>query len=378
MKKSIYIALLSFTSLLYIACNSTNKEADTQNTSSEEEFFVASKRQFDYANMRLGSLETHNFTAKVQAHGKTQVPPSDRASLMAYAGAYIKAVHKQRGEEVKKGEAIVSIENPKFIELQKDFIAKHKALSALDLEMKRQTALYEEKISSKKSFEQTEVAYQNSLIELQSLEKELQVYGFSKQQVLAGNLSTVASLRAPISGVIEKLDVHLGQYISSEEEVAIILDVSRVHLDLDIFEKDWPSLEIGQEVKFNLASYEGKTHSAEIEFIGKSIDLVKRTVPVQAKITSDVEAILPGVFVEASIDLSENQAMALAETSFVNYEGDFYILKLESEDDENYYFSPLKIDILQENATHKSIKNPELYKDVKFLTNGAFMVADFD
>src|SRR5699024_2002325 len=106
--------------------------------------------------MQVSSPIVHEFNTGISVHGKTQVPPTDRASLMTYTGGYIESIYKQRGETVKKGEVIATIENPKFIELQKQYIEVSKEFSVLTTELERQTALYEEKISAKKIFERTQ------------------------------------------------------------------------------------------------------------------------------------------------------------------------------------------------------------------------------
>lgn len=297
---------------------------------------------------------------------------------MAYAGGYIKSIQKQRGEYVQKGQVIASIENPMFIDLQKQYIETSKEVSVLKSELDRQTALFDEQISAKKTYERTKADYENHVVQLKSFEKELQLYGFSAQEVAKGNLGSVSYLKSPIHGVIEELNIHLGQYIGSEDKIATIIDTKNIHLELDIFEKDWYPLKEGQQVSFKFSDYDKDWHKAELEFIGKSVDATRRTVPVQAKVIDTIDNLVPGIFIDAEIRTDSKSTWALPETGFAQNEQLWYVLKLANETEENYSFKLQKVTIEQEDHAYKSFTQASIDTTAVYLSKGIFTIIDFD
>lgn len=378
--KAIYISLILFVFIAMSSCENTTKKVEEiveTNTFSDENI-VLTKQQFKNSKMELSSPELHIFKTLIQVNGKTQVPPTDRASLMAYAGGYIKSVYKQRGEYVQKGQTIASIENPSFLDLQKQYIEINKEVSVLKSELERQTALFEEQISAKKTFERTQADYENRVVEMKSITKELQLYGFSPQEVIKGKLSSIALLQSPINGMIEDLNIHLGQYVDPEDKIATIINTDNIHLELNIFEKDWYPLKVKQAVIFKFSGYAGDWHQAELELIGKSIDPNTRSVAVQAKILEPIENLVPGIFIEAKISTESQKTWALPETAFAQNESQNYVLKLEKEDNDNYYFSKHKIQVEIEDNGFKSFKEANQDTTAVYLSKGIFTILDFD
>lgn len=373
-----YTAILLF--IAFISCQ-TKQETTSDNTENQKQnhsFITLTKNQFSHNDLEIKLPELHNFENTIPLNGKTQVPPNDRAFLMSYSGGYIKHIYKQRGESVRKGENIVSIESPHFIVLQKEYIEIYQELEVIKAELERQNTLFEERIAAKKTLERSQADYQNQLIHKKSLEKELQLYGFSPKEVIKGNLNSIAYLKAPISGMIEELNIQLGQYISAEEQIASIINNENMHLELQAFEKDWHGLAIGQKINFSLPHASSETYQATIEYIGKQVNSETNTIIVQGKIQDKIPHLVPGIFINALINTHAQEYYALPEDAFVEYEGAYYILQLEDEDENAYYFKRIKVEIIAETADYKSFLGIEHKKQAKFLTKGAFNVIEFE
>ncbi|HLS70038.1 MAG TPA: efflux RND transporter periplasmic adaptor subunit [Chitinophagaceae bacterium] len=373
-----YTAIIIFLALISCKTKQEDIKDNTEDQKQELHYITLTKKQFSHNNMEMKYPELNIFDNTISLNGKTQVPPNDRAFLMSYSGGYVKYIYKQRGESVHKGENIASIESPYFIVLQKEYIEISQELEILKTELERQNTLYEEKIAAKKTLERSQTDYQNQLIRKKSLEKELQLYGFSPKEVSNGNLNSIAYLKAPISGLIEEINVQLGQYISAEEQIASIINTKNMHLELQAFEKDWHGLEIGQEIYFSLPNASNEKHKASVEYIGKQINSETNTIIIQGKILDKVSNLVPGIFINALIKTHNQEILALPEDAFVANEGTYYILQLEKEDENAYYFKPIKVTITAETATHKSFLDIENKNEKKFLTKGAFNIMEFE
>ena len=76
-------------------------------------------------------------------------------------GGYIKKTPLLIGDVVKKGQLLVTIENPDFITLQQEYMEVKQQLVYLASEYDRQKTMREENITSQKSFSKSGKRIQN-------------------------------------------------------------------------------------------------------------------------------------------------------------------------------------------------------------------------
>jgi len=116
MKKLLYIFL---SGLLLTACKQeVNEDVISQN---EDEISI-SKEQFQTMKMEIGSPSEQDFNVGIKSTGKIDVPPENRVKITSFLGGYIKSSHLLIGDKVKKGQALVTLENTEFIDIQKDYL----------------------------------------------------------------------------------------------------------------------------------------------------------------------------------------------------------------------------------------------------------------
>src|SRR5690554_4592623 len=141
-------SILLLSVFAFFGCN--NKTDDPLPTSAMEnsENIHLSKAQFESAKMKMGSLEEKPFAETVHASGVIDVPPQSLAVISSFAGGYIKNTPLLIGDKVKKGQRLVTIENPEFITIQQNYLETAGQLSYLKSEYDRQKTMLEEKITS--------------------------------------------------------------------------------------------------------------------------------------------------------------------------------------------------------------------------------------
>ena len=167
----IYIKYLMAFSIMFLAlsCGESDKKSKAAPESSENkktevssDLIVVTKGQFEGENMKLVGLQDFALPTHVKTTGIIDVPPNSKAVISAYVGGYIKNSPLLIGDKVKKGQALVTIENLDFIELQQEYIEVAEQLTYLRSEYERQKELYSENISSKKSFLKAESDYKRT------------------------------------------------------------------------------------------------------------------------------------------------------------------------------------------------------------------------
>lgn len=375
MQRIIYTITLLTLALSLIACDDkkvTNGQAETQNETTTDARIFVSKAQFKNSNMVLGSIEEKSFPVIVKTTGMIDVPPENRAVVTATMGGYIKTTPLLIGDEVRKNQALVTIENPDFVSLQQEYMEVHEQLTYLQSEFERQKTMNAENITSQKSFLQAESSYKTAKARHNGLRKQLEMLHISPASVEAGNISSVVTIYAPISGSITKVHVTRGTYVSPATAILEIIDNDHIHLELSVFEKDILKLKKGQEINFKIPESSTETYKAKVYLIGTAIE-ANRTIKVHGHLENE-EGInfLTGMFVEAGIITESAFAKALPERAFVEVDDLFYALQLDQETEEGFYFNQLQIDVENTYDGYKSIKNIDGMQGSNFLIKGAF------
>jgi cobalt-zinc-cadmium efflux system membrane fusion protein len=110
-----------------------------------------------------------------------------------------------------------------------------------------------------------------------------------------------------------------------------IVDNRYLHLDLTIFEQDIHKVQEGQTLTFSDANDPTHIHTAEIFSINKAFEDNQQAVIAHAKILHNTEKLLPGMFIEARININTENAATLPDDAIVSNGNEHYIYVLDGE-----------------------------------------------
>lgn len=334
--------IIIFIGVAFMNCSTADKKSEVESTQRELEqsedgnSVIISKKQFENENLSFGQLIESPFPTVIKATGMIDVPPNNRAIISAHIGGYLKNSPLLIGDQVKKGQLLFSIENIEFLEMQQEYLETYEQLEYLKAEYERHTAMYEEKISSKKAFLKAKNDYNKTQIKYQSIKEKLEFLNINPKMVESGELSSISKMYAPIGGSITELKGSTGSYLSPADEIMEIVNTDHIHLELKIFEKDALAIKKGQTVYFSLPESSLDKHLGEVHLIGKSIGK-DRTIAIHVHIEEDPSnRFFPGMFVQADILLDTKQNMALPENAVIELNDKNFALLLESEDEDQF------------------------------------------
>ena len=335
---------------LIVACGKGMEEqsGSTKNEKVGLAEIVVTATQFKTGKMELGSPFEMGFPKFVRTSGIIDVPPSNKAVITAIEGGHIKEIELLVGDRVKKGQRLLTIENPGFIHIQQDFLEASEQRSFLENEYKRQKALYEEKITSQKNYLKAEADYKRNLAVYNALDKQLRMLNINPAGVLNGQIVSSVGIYAPISGTVSKISANKGSYVAATDEIMRLVNSDHVHLELEVFERDAMDVKKGQPIEFYFPERSTDIYSGEVHLVGTQIDEVKRTTMVHGHFPkSDSLNFTVGMFVEAAIKTGEVKRLSLPETAIVSEDDTSYILKLTETKDGNYYFQRVQVEVLE-------------------------------
>ncbi len=370
-------SLLLLLALVLTACNDSAKDSPhLTSPEGRDDIVHLSKAQFENAKMEVGQLTEKPFAETVQTSGMIDVPPQSRAVISAFAGGYIKNTPLLVGNKVSKGQLLVTLENPEFITMQQNYLETLAQLSYLKSEYERQRIMFDEKITSQKSFLKAESEYKSNLARYNSLKKNLEMLNINPASVQAGNIVSAVNIYSPIDGNVTQVFVNTGTYVSPADKIMEIMNTDHIHLELKVFEKDLLQLKKGQEILFTVPEASTETFLGEVHLVGTSIDPNSRIAMVHGHIDEkDEHNFTAGMFVEAQLVTGTSDQWALPENAVVEMEGTHYVLQIENETADEFEIHPVAVKIGPTYKGFTAIENAEAFKpDTKFLTKGGFVL----
>ncbi|PKQ44689.1 efflux RND transporter periplasmic adaptor subunit [Confluentibacter flavum] len=371
--KHIYILLFS---LVFVACGNSEKQNETVPAESlKTDAIVISQSQFTSEQMQLGKLEEHAFNETIKTSGMIDVPPQNKASISTFMGGYITKTPLLIGDKVKKGQVLVTLENPDYVEVQQHYLELSEQLNYLKSEFDRQKTLYDEKITSQKNFLKAESSYKSSLAQYNGLRKKLSMIHINPSSVEQGQITSTINLYAPIDGYVTKVNVSNGVYVSPSDVIMEIVDTEHIHLELSVFEKDILNVKKDQKILFKIPEASQDTFEAKVYLVGTVIDEKNRIVNVHGHITDENQTnFIVGMFVEATITNNVTDYLALPNDAITEIDNQYFALALTNKTNDNFYFKKIKLDIGKQTETFTEITNQEDLLNKEILTKGIYML----
>lgn len=317
--------------LLFTSCGSEKTENKQEETTNSSTFTATlTPEQIKRAGIETGSIERRDISSLLQVNGVIDVPPQNMIAITFPPGGYLKSTKLLPGMHIRKGEDLAVMEDPGLIRLQQEYLTAQVKNRQLEAEYKRQQDLNKNKSTSDKQLEESEAAYKTNLIALRSLSEQLQLAGIQPGQLNENNISRSVTLRSPIDGYVTSVKVNIGTFVNPSDILFELVDPRDIHLNMTVFEKDIRYLAIGQKVLAWTNSEPENKHKCEIILVGKELD-EHRSVEVHCHFENYDKNLLPGMFMNASIQVNQRQVTAVPEEAIVTWQDKSYIFTTTAE-----------------------------------------------
>lgn len=231
--------------------------------------------------VEVANAEKATIVEKVSASG--QVQPVVEVSLSPEVSGEIIEMKIEEGDSVSKGDFLLRIRPDNFqsaydqavagLNQQKAALAQTKAARAraaanskrAEQDYNRQKTLFEKKVISEADFQLAEANYQIAEQDYESAKESVN----AAEYILTSSRARVAdarenlrltSLTAPMSGIISKLPVELGETVLGTSqfqgtEVMRIADLSKMEVKVDVNENDIIRISVGDTAIIDVDSY---------------------------------------------------------------------------------------------------------------------------
>lgn len=328
--KNIFFIILLFTALL--SCNNKPQAESTSVAPTNENSVQMTDSQLKNAGIAIGKMENKTISAVLKLTGAIDVEPGNIVSISFPLGGYLKSAKLIPGMQVRKGEIIAVMEDLQFIQLQQDYLTAKANLIFLEGEFDRQQELNKSKATSDKVFQQAQATYTSQKVLLKSLSEKLKLIGINPNRLDENSISRTANIYSPINGYVSAVNINTGKFVNPTDVLFEIVNPVDIHLALNVFEKDVNQLAKGQKVMaYSNANPEVK-YVADIYLISKGLTR-DRFVTVHCHFKRYDKRLIPGMFMNAEIEVQSNNAWVLPADAVVSFENKQYVFiaKMNSE-----------------------------------------------
>lgn len=282
--------------------------------------------QIAQTEITIGKIQKRRIGSELSVNGLIDVPPQGNVSITVPYGGFLKYTNMLPGTRLIKGQLIARIENPEFIVFQKEYLEAIAKNDYLKADFVRQETLYKEEVSSEKVFQQAKSNYLINKATIQSLESKFSLIGINPSKVKNGIITTTVNVYSPINGMVREVYINTGKYFGSQDVLMDITNAKDLHVELKVYEDDIHLIKKGQRIRFRLANAPEDWMEAEVFLLGNNVR-EDRSITIHGHLINKKQELLPGMFVNAKIEVNAQDVYAIPETAIVRFEGAYYVFK---------------------------------------------------
>lgn len=126
---------------------------------------------------------------------------------------------------------------------------------------------------------------------------------------VSGVVPKTMVIRAPYSGVIVDKFVLEGQRIMAGDPLYRIADLSTVWVEGEVFERDVPTVRMGQSVDIELEARPGEPRQGRIVFVQPTVNAETRTLRIRVELDNQAGQLRPGMYATVRIRTTDARAV---------------------------------------------------------------------
>jgi cobalt-zinc-cadmium efflux system membrane fusion protein len=235
--------------------------------------------------------------------GEVSVDPDKNARMASPVPGRLSKVLFKEGSTVKKGDLLATVRIPDLAKLRSAHAAASSKAASARINATRLEELSKKGLASNQEMLNAKSEADALEAETKALDQQLSTLGMAT----TGEGSDL-TLRAPISGTIVSRAAVVGQPVTTEETIANIADLSEVWFLGRVFEKDLDDIHTGAKAEVQLNAFPKRRFAGVVEYIGKQIDPVARTVTARVRLANQDDVLRLGLFGVAHVAIGTEQS----------------------------------------------------------------------
>lgn len=220
--------------------------------------------------------------------------------ISSEVGGLVRTIHFSSGSEVKEGEILVQLDDS--VE-QANLRSFHAQYELAKINFERDKKLLKNRAISKTDFDTVEAQLKDALAQVERTRA----------------LIEQKRIHAPFSGRLGVREINVGDYVSSGDHLVTLQAHQLLYIDFYVPEKYVPKLFVGQRVEFNVQAFDDKHFVGVVSAINSKVDQNTRNILVRASYNNQDGELVPGMFANVSIILSEVRDVVVVPQTAISY-----------------------------------------------------------
>ena len=252
----------------------------------------------------------HVATVKMSSGSRTitligETRPFATATLYAKVSGYLKDVPVDKGDIVKKGQTLATIESPETDQAYEGALADSKNKDGI---AKRMRLLLKKKLVSAQEEEQAQSDADVALSKLRAEETE----------------KSYEVLKAPFDGTVTARYVDQGALVqnattsqTSAQPVVVISTIKRLRVDIFLDQSDAPFVKKDDPVEITLSERPGFVLKGTVARISGELDSKTKTLLTEIDLNNEKEDVVAGSFVQVAVTVKRPQTLEIPAEALV-------------------------------------------------------------
>lgn len=301
--------------------------------------------------------------------GKLVVNTDQQAHISPNFSGYIEQVNVALGQSVQKGQTLAVLIVPELIDQQANLRMAQANLDLARKDYQREQQLWSQGISAKQDYQRAENAYRQAQITVQSSQARLNALGAS------GNNNGRFLIKAPISGVISKKDIVVGENVQLADQLFVIENLKDLWLEFNLPNTSNIHLQVGQILNFKTNGSD-QNYQAKVQTLNSQADLQTGRLQVRAKVTTQADVLRPNVLVNVFVtDAQAKTALRVQKKALQQVEGKPVVFVIESEEKGLVHLKaqPIEVGVSSQDGQWLEVISG-LTEGQKYIADGSFLL----
>lgn len=320
--------VLLLLALLQTGCGASNEaKTDLPDKAQPVNASLFTVSQDQLPHLHIVPVRRAAWRTRIDTTGTVDWDADHTTSAITQVSGPITRILVDYGSHVRAGDPLLYVASP---DISNAIATYKKARDQQELALKalnRMKDLLAHGAAAQKDMEAAQAAYNDAATDVQNSLQALKIFAITPQQLKSAEeqgvpISPDLAVRAPITGTVVQKLVMPGQLIQAGSTTCFLLsDTSTVWVQGHIFDRDLPSVRVGDPVEESSSSL-GRTFQGKVSYIGAMVDPDTRTTPVRIVTRNSGDLLKKDMYLDAVIRTKTEKSVLSVPVSAVLHDSE--------------------------------------------------------
>ena len=344
------------------------EQQDHGETDAHVESISLTSKQLVQQGIQLLAVEQGAVIQLNSYPAKLSLNTDQQAHVSPSFSGHVENVYVELGQKVQKGQPLAALLVPDLVDQQANLKIEQSNLELAKQDFDREQQLWSQGISAKQDYQRAYHSYKRAQIQVQAAQSRLSAFGAMN----ASNGRYI--LKAPISGVISKKDLVIGENVQSASQLFTIDQLDQLWLEFIVPNAEIVGLSPNQKIEFKSLQTD-KIYKAVIQTLNIEADAQTGRLQVRAKVQSSTAELRPNLMVNVLLQQpSDSTALRILQSAVQNVDGkNVVFIATQQEQQVEFHPTPIKLGQSSKDSQYIEVLSG-LNQGQKYAAQGSFLL----